>query len=303
MEKNDDALWKALLEEVFDDLLRFVFPNADAVYDMDRGFTYLDKELTELEPEPGKGPDTRFVDKLVKAYTRDGGEEWMLIHAEIQGYSGERAFFPERMYQYQYRIYDRFRKPITAIAIFTGTDGKLIPDRFSYRLQGTYLLYRYNTFCITDPTDEELKASDNPFALVVLAAREALRSKKIPEIELLNRKLMVARLLLGKTHISHRKIGSILFFLRNIIVPQNSEYCCIFDQQINSITGKSNTMGFFEVLAEIRAEEATEKQKTLFVRNLLNAKTFSHEEIASLADVSLEFIEEVREKMKSGQKV
>jgi hypothetical protein len=35
------------VEEVFEDLLRFVFPDADKVYDMERGFEFLDKELAE----------------------------------------------------------------------------------------------------------------------------------------------------------------------------------------------------------------------------------------------------------------
>lgn len=49
------------MEEVFDDLLRFLFSDADQVYDMDRGFEFLEKELAEMHPEPDKRPDTRFA--------------------------------------------------------------------------------------------------------------------------------------------------------------------------------------------------------------------------------------------------
>lgn len=42
---------------------------------MERGFEFLEKELAELYPEPEKESDTRFVDKLVKVYQRDGKEE------------------------------------------------------------------------------------------------------------------------------------------------------------------------------------------------------------------------------------
>jgi hypothetical protein len=67
MRHNKDILWKGLLEWVFDDLLRFVFPDADERFDMQRGFAFLDKELAEMYPEPEKETDVRFVDKLVKA--------------------------------------------------------------------------------------------------------------------------------------------------------------------------------------------------------------------------------------------
>jgi len=52
MKRNNDVLWKGLLEEVFDDLLRFVFPDARKVFDFGRGFELLDKELAEMYPEP-----------------------------------------------------------------------------------------------------------------------------------------------------------------------------------------------------------------------------------------------------------
>lgn len=69
-----------MLEEVFDDLLRFVFPNAGQELDLKRRFEFLDKELDAINPEPDKKAETRFVDKLVKVYRRDGGERWLLVH-------------------------------------------------------------------------------------------------------------------------------------------------------------------------------------------------------------------------------
>jgi hypothetical protein len=75
MRHKYDILWKGVTEEVFDDLLRFIFPEADQMLDIERGFTFLDKELAEIYPEPEKDSDTRFVDKLVKVYRRDGQEE------------------------------------------------------------------------------------------------------------------------------------------------------------------------------------------------------------------------------------
>jgi hypothetical protein len=37
---------------VFPDLLRFIYPDADDEYNMERGFEFLDKELAELNPQP-----------------------------------------------------------------------------------------------------------------------------------------------------------------------------------------------------------------------------------------------------------
>jgi hypothetical protein len=92
------------------DLLRFVHVDADQLYDLDRGLEFLEKELAEIDPEPGEPSDTRFVDKLVKVYHWDGAEEWVLMHVEIQGDTADRAKFAGRMFRYFYRILDRFNR-------------------------------------------------------------------------------------------------------------------------------------------------------------------------------------------------
>ena len=50
--------------------------------DWTKGFDFLDSELQQVtrEAETGK----RIVDKLVKVYLRNGKENWILIHIEIQ---------------------------------------------------------------------------------------------------------------------------------------------------------------------------------------------------------------------------
>jgi hypothetical protein len=52
MQRKNDALWKGILEEVFDDMLRFIFPDIDKVIDLKRGFVFLDKELEQMYPDP-----------------------------------------------------------------------------------------------------------------------------------------------------------------------------------------------------------------------------------------------------------
>lgn len=131
-----------------EDLLRFVIPDADRIFDIRRGFEFLEKELGEMYPEPDKKSDTKFVDKLVKVFTKTGSEEWVLCHVEVQGTND--PAFAKRMFKYYARIFDRFDRPLTAIAIFTGKDGKKLPDIYIQKYAGTELTYKYNTLCILD---------------------------------------------------------------------------------------------------------------------------------------------------------
>ena len=61
-----------MLEDVFSDMLRFVFKGIDLKLDLDRGVEFLDKEMNKLNPEPGRPMDNRFVDKLAKVYLKGG---------------------------------------------------------------------------------------------------------------------------------------------------------------------------------------------------------------------------------------
>lgn len=49
--RKDDILLKSAFEEAFPDLLRFCFADADDIFDMGKGFVFLDKELSEIFPE------------------------------------------------------------------------------------------------------------------------------------------------------------------------------------------------------------------------------------------------------------
>jgi hypothetical protein len=296
MGHRKDTLWKGLLEWVFDDLLRFVFPEADTVFDMQKGFGFLDKELAEMYPEPEKKTNVRVVDKLVKVFRKDGKEEWVLIHIEIQDQTKviERLLFPERMFRYFIRCYDRYQKPVAAISIFTGRDGKRLPGSYAYSFMNTRLQYQYNTLCILDYSDQELEESKNPFAWVMLAAKIALLKGKDVDAKLLKGKLFIFRKLYENGVFEKRKLQAILTFLNNYVRFENKETYRTFNHEIDKITEKENTMDIFEIAAEMRVEEKTWE----IVKNLLTKTSHPIDEIASLANVSVDFVKEVKKSLK-----
>jgi len=265
-----------------------------------------------MYPEPQKPSDTRFVDKLVKVYTRDGVEKWMLLHIEVQGKN--EPDFPRRMFRYYYRLLDRYDQPVAAIATLTGRDGKKIPSCYEEHCLLTRENYEYKTLCITDYTDEELMKSNNTFALVLLVAKEAFlkvegSDKEWDEV-LLEQKLLIFKLLKKRLKVGDRKYNAILLFLKNYVLFKNPETNLTFTKQIDHETQKNNTMDIFEQWAEIKQQEGlergikrgietgTERATRKFVENLLKETSFSVEKIASLANVSVEFVTEVKKELR-----
>lgn len=285
MRRKNDILWKGMLEEIFDDFLHFVFPEADQVFDWARGFEFLDKELNDLYPAPDEKSITRFVDKLVKVYMQGGKERWLLIHIEVQDQHD--PLFAARMFGYYYRIFDRYRKPVTAIAVFTGTDGYRMPDKYEDKFLGTSLVYQYNTLRITDYSDKELSNSDNPFSLVVLAAKKAREINKDPE--LLQQKIALVKLLYAKEIFKKEKIEAILRFLNNYLLFESADTNLTFTKEIDLITRKTNTMTLAEQIAEMRVEE----KERFVVENLLKVSDFPKDKIAAIAGVSVDFVKEI----------
>jgi len=296
-QRKSDILWKVILEEVFPDLLRFIYPDADEVYNMERGFEFLDKELAELDPQPDEKKDSRFADKLVKVYHRDGVEEWVLLHVEIQGDTPDLEAFAERMYIYFYRIRDQYPKRlVSALAIFTGQDGQRMPNRFMYEYRGTRLTYEYPTLSILDYTDDQLDKSSNPFAQVIIAAKMRLQEGKMSEDELLNTKLLMARKLQEKGF-GMDKVRAIFNFLRNYVLFDKPETNRKFDKLFRQ-ADKTSVMNTVEYLKMEGREEGREEANAIFVENLLKQTDFAVEKIASLTNVTVEFVNEIKNKLK-----
>ncbi len=131
---NYDSPWKDLLDSHFREFMAFFFPHAHDDIDWAQGYEFLDKELQEvaIETETGR----RYVDKLVSVYRQVGGanpeEAWVLVHIEVQGQRD--AKFAERMYIYNGRLYDRYKKQVASLAVLTDDSPSWRPSRFEYEL-------------------------------------------------------------------------------------------------------------------------------------------------------------------------
>jgi hypothetical protein len=170
-----DSPWKEALERYLPDFLALLFPQAHAGIDWSRGYEFLDKELQQVVRDAEFG--RRYADKLAKVYTQDGAETWILIHVEIQGEA--ETGFAERMYVYNYRLFDRYRVDIVSLAVLADDSPGFRPDAYRRDRWGCELRFCFPVEKLLDWNGrwEQLEASLNPFALVVMAHLKAQESK------------------------------------------------------------------------------------------------------------------------------
>ncbi|MEH2162154.1 MAG: DUF4351 domain-containing protein [Nostoc sp.] len=175
---DNDSPWKEILEAYFPQAMQFFFPETAKIINWERPHEFLDKEFQQIAREAELG--RRYADKLVKVWQIQGQEIWLLIHVEIQAKSED--IFPERMFSYNLRIFDRFAKPAISLAILCDTDPTWRPNQYSYNYPNTRLNFEFGTVKLLDYQNRwtELEASDNPFATVVMAHLKTQQTNKKP---------------------------------------------------------------------------------------------------------------------------
>ncbi|HEX4945761.1 MAG TPA: DUF4351 domain-containing protein [Blastocatellia bacterium] len=171
-----DSAWKDLLDAHFEEFIAFFFPDVFAGIDWARGYEFMDKELARLGR--GHAMGARLADKLAKCWLLDGNEVALLLHNEVQDKVEDN--FNQRMYVYSYRIFDKYGWEVVSLAVVTGQPGRKKLGRYEVKRWGGRLLFEFNVTRITDwrGRETELLASENPFALVVLAQLKILELRR-----------------------------------------------------------------------------------------------------------------------------
>ena len=324
--KRDDALWKGLIEDLADDFLKFFFSNAEEIFDFNRKISFLDKELEQLFPNTQDEFSPKYVDKLMKVYSKKGKEEWILVHIEVQGSTDKT--FARRMFTYYYRILDKYNRKITALAILTDKNKSFHPTHYKSEFMGTEIYYKFNTYKALDADVQELEKNNNPFATVIEVVQTALLKGRIPDVTLYDLKINLLRKLLRK-NFSKEKIAALLRFLKLYVRFENKDLIHKFDEDLDTITNRPNVMGLKEFVldrerrmarkeglqegrdegiimgkeegreegVEIGISKASYEKDFTFVKSLLENTDFDNAKIMLLTGVTKDFIKHVKEKL------
>jgi hypothetical protein len=162
-----DSAWKEALEQYFEQFMAFFFPVAYGGIDWTAGYEFLDKELQQVARDAELGK--RYADKLVKVWHKNGDEEWVLIHVEVQ--SQRKSGFAERMYIYNYRLFDRHHRRVASLAVLGDEQATWRPDHYEQGLWGCRTQFDFPVVKLLDYREDwaALETSRNPFATIVMA--------------------------------------------------------------------------------------------------------------------------------------
>lgn len=172
MGMDHDRLFKELLQTFFKEFVELFFPEAAEAIDFDH-VTFLSEEVfTDL-----RGGKKGRVDLLVE--TRLKGEDALiLVHLEPQSY--HEKDFSERMFLYASRLYEKYRRRIIPIAIFSHKRKNKEPDTFSWEFSFLDVLqFRYFSLQLQHQDWRKFVRIDNPVAAALLSSMGYNKSERI----------------------------------------------------------------------------------------------------------------------------
>ncbi|MDC8758357.1 transposase [Janthinobacterium fluminis] len=170
-----DTPWKDAVTRYFPAFMAFYFPQAHAEIDWSRGHVFLEQELAQVARDAALGK--RLADKLVRLTLRDGSAQWLLLHLEVQGRRD--PGFAERMFVYNYRIFDHYRQPVASLALLADDSAGWRPDAYAYQRLGCTMGITFPVVKLSDFAGrlEQLPDDPNPFALLTAAQLSARQTK------------------------------------------------------------------------------------------------------------------------------
>jgi predicted transposase/invertase (TIGR01784 family) len=294
---NKDVLWKGIIEDLVEEFVHFFFAEYVDQIDFSKGFVFLDKELQQISPK--SSASLRRADKLFKAWLKTGKESWFLVHVEVQGYND--PAFAQRMFEYAYRILDRYHRPVTALVIYTHTDQKYQFQEYRYSFLGTELNYRFQTFILMDHEPKALRASGNLFGLILEVARKEMKmvlDKKEDSVRFEIKLELVKHLF--EQGIPKSKIRHLLDFISAYIGFEKPEFLHKFEEEIDVITKTNNSMGIREAILNDVKEQGIEEgieqgihQKERIVVSRAWKKGLPVKDIADLVDIDIERVKAI----------
>ena len=229
--KHDDydSPWKEVIEQYFQEFIAFFFPKAYRDIDWSKGYKFMDKELQQITRDAKVG--RKYVDKLVRVHLKDGERACVMIHADVQGES--ETDFDERMYIYNYRLYDLYRRHSASFAVIANA-GQWRPGKFERNLWGCDIRFRFPVMNLMnfakDP--KALKQDPNPFAIVVMAHLQTQTTKNDYRRRRLA-KLEIIRHLYQKKYSKQDVINLFRFIDWVMRLPENDEK--LFWQELAAI--------------------------------------------------------------------
>lgn len=296
-----DSIWKDFTRDFWQDVLKDFMPDLYKAADLEGEAESLDKELHEIMKSHNESVKVskRYVDNLLKIPLKNGGEEWVLFHIEIQGRGGEAISL--RMFRYYCMLFTRYNRNPAALAILTAKRPKKEGEPGVYRADmfGTKIEYRYHTIRAYEYNDDELLSSDNPVKLFIYAVKFAAKNRKSKRkrIEYTQK---ILRVLTDKGW-KEEWCFEFLKYLQVVMKLGSEEYRKIFIEETDGVLEgeKVRPRTLVDDIYDKGMTQGIEKEREEIIRSLFGLDLLTDEQIAVVTKQTPEDIAALRMELRA----
>ncbi|WP_391204696.1 Rpn family recombination-promoting nuclease/putative transposase [Psychrobacillus sp. L4] len=170
--KKHDQLFKTLITNFFEEFLEAFFPDVHQFVD----FTSV-KQLSEEVYTDLIDGETRRLDIVMETKMR-GVETAIIVHIEPQ--SSYQPYFNERMFRYYSLLYNKLRKPIMPIAVFSYDENRNTKEEFTLAFPNFHVLtFRYKKLELRQKDWRAYIKADNPAAAALMSKMGYTEKEKV----------------------------------------------------------------------------------------------------------------------------
>lgn len=169
---HHDQLFKELIHTFFEEFLEAFFPEVHNSIDFSSIHPLTGETFTDLHEG-----ESRTADIVIEAKVKHL-DTIIIIHIEPQSY--QQTNFHERMYIYFSMLYNKYRKPILPIAIFTYDN--VGNEKNEYHIQFPFfdvLSFRFLSLPLKKMNWRHYIQSDNPVAAALLSKWAIVKLKEL----------------------------------------------------------------------------------------------------------------------------
>jgi len=159
-----------------------------------------------------------------------------------------------RTYTYNYRISDKYEKPVSTIVIYTDDNPNFHPREYVQKGLRSEIIFRFHTYKLLDHPPKRNLISDNIFAYVMEMAWYGVKRNKLNDTQLLKHKTAIVNRL-AKKGFSAEKIYLLIDFIRFYIPFEKPDFISKFESDIQPVTKINKPMSMEELVRNAKKME------------------------------------------------
>ncbi len=214
-------------------ILEKYFPAIAAAIDWRYPPEWADKELSRILARSRRRP--RSVDMLAKVKLLAGGEQWILLHLDVQ--SGRETGFEFRMFRYNSGLVWIHEQRVVTLVVLADLDENWRPSEYVFRVADFESRLQFPVCKLIDKLDGEWRDDQSLPVQIARAQIEALRTASDPEGRYRAKWQLVRNLYdLGYNADELREIFCLIDWMMNLRQDLSQK----FEQELAALEGSLN---------------------------------------------------------------